>query len=110
MITYSFTGKDGSYLNSNDFEFSYEDNGDYWFKVYGKSQKTLTKEYMEQSMVDVTGVVYGTSDKAYGVVRLFPFNHDVVQAKDDNLKELLEWLVYQDPRFDFEARKQHNER
>lgn len=82
-----------SKLDLADFSFAREVSGDYWFRVSGQSQKILTDRYMEQSMVEINEVVYGSSDGAVGVERLFPWNFDVVVVEDEELKGILEGLV-----------------
>lgn len=76
-------------MKESDFIFDRIEGGkycDYWFRVIGETQMELTRKYMEQSMVDVTEVVFSIQDGQWGIKRLFPFNYDVIAPSDD--KEL----------------------
>lgn len=83
-------------MKADDFIFDRAEGGkycDYWFHVVGESKDELTKKYMEQSMIEVTSVVFGIQDGQFGIKRLFPFNYDIVENPDDRelyniLKEL----------------------
>ena len=66
---------------------------DYWFDVVGASAKELTDEYMEQSMVGVTSVVYSVTDGVLGVRRQFPFNYDVITPNNPELKDIIKSIV-----------------
>lgn len=66
---------------------------DYWFDVVGASAKELTDEYMEQSMVGVTSVVYSAIDGVLGVRRQFPFNYDVIIPSNPELKDIVKSIV-----------------
>jgi hypothetical protein len=66
---------------------------DYWFKVKGGSLKELEEEFWEQSMVQVTSVVYSKDEDVVGVRRDFPFNWDVVLTENKKLKKVLKELT-----------------
>lgn len=84
-------------MNKEDFKLCKRDitdvHEDYWFKVSGETKEYLTKEYMEQSMIDVIEVVYSKDEDIVGVKRLFPFNYNVVISDDIELKQTLVNLV-----------------
>lgn len=67
---------------------------DYWFRVVGETQKELTDKYMDMCMISVTDVVYSAAENICGIKRLFPFNCDVIASTDNELKELLEKIVF----------------
>lgn len=77
-------------LDRVDGEHGHED---YWFKVSGDTERELTEEYMEQSMVSVTECVYSKDEDIVGVKRLFPFNFNVVISDNEELKQILKRLV-----------------
>ena len=62
---------------------------DYWFRVTGETKDELTRKYMEQSMVEVSGVVFGMTDGQWGVKRIFPFNYDIITPDDKDLENLV---------------------
>ena len=62
---------------------------DYWFRVVGATKEELTKKYMEQSMIEVSEVVYSPTDGQWGIKRLFPFNFDVITPDDEELKNMI---------------------
>lgn len=73
-------------MKESDFIFDRVEGGkycDYWFRVIGETQQELTEKYMEQSMIDVTEVVFSIQDGQWGIKRLFPFNYDVITPSDD---------------------------
>ena len=67
--------------------------GDYWFKVVGDSQKELTNRYQEQSMIEVSEVVYSTEEIVLGIKRLFPWNFDVIEVIDPELEAILIQII-----------------
>ena len=85
-------------MKHKDFEFEKvigSKYGDYWFRVVGETKKELTEKYMEQSMIEVTGVVFSLQDGQFGVKRLFPFNYDVIDNPEDTeLYNILKDLVF----------------
>lgn len=82
-------------LKKEDFTFEKFDKEyeDYWFTVSGDTQDYLTKQYMEQSMIEVTSVVYSKVEDFVGVRCLFPFNYYVRTSDDTELKQLLIDLI-----------------
>ena len=81
-----------------DFVFDRVEGGkycDYWFRVTGETKTELTDKYMEQSMVEVTEVVFSIQDGQWGIKRLFPFNYDVITPSNDNeLYTMLKNIVF----------------
>lgn len=84
-------------MNKADFTFDKitSDDGfvDIWFKVDGETKKELTDRYMEQSMIEVLGTVYGTTDGRIGVKRLFPFYFDVIMVIDSELSQMMADII-----------------
>lgn len=69
--------------------------GDYWFRVTGETKTELTNKYMEQSMVEVSEVVFSIQDGQFGVKRMFPFNYDVVaNPNDKELQSVLQNVAF----------------
>ena len=71
------------------FERCDKPSQDYWFKVTGETKDTLTSRYMEQSMVEVAEIVYSMSDGRLGIKRIFPWNFDVIEPDDNELRQAL---------------------
>lgn len=84
-------------MKENDFVLDRIDSGecycDYWFNVVGETKKELTHKYMEQSMIEVSSVVYSPTDGQWGIKRLFPFNFDVITPNDEELKDMLKRIT-----------------
>ena len=84
-------------MNKMDFELdrleTQEGHEDYWFKVNGDSLKELEKELWEQSMLQVTSVVYSKDEDIVGVRRDFPWNWDVVLSDNKELNAVLKELT-----------------
>lgn len=69
--------------------------GDYWFRVTGETKTELTNKYMEQSMAEVSEVVFSIQDGQFGVKRTFPFNYDVVaNPNDKELQSVLQNVAF----------------
>lgn len=85
-------------MKENDFVFDRIEGGkycDYWFRVIGATKDELTDRYMEQSIVEVTEVVFSIQDGQFGVKRLFPFNYDVIANPDDKeLRTMLQSVAF----------------
>lgn len=85
-------------MKASDFIFDRVDGGkycDYWFRVMGQTKEELTERYMEQSLVEVSEVVFSLQDGQFGIKRLFPFNYDVVSNPDDKeLQSMLEQVTF----------------
>jgi hypothetical protein len=84
-------------MNKLDFELDRKElvdgHEDYWFKVNGDSLKELEAELWEQSMIQVTSVVYSKDEDVVGVRRDFPWNWDVVLFDNKELKNILKELT-----------------
>lgn len=82
-------------LKKEDFVFAKFDKEyeDYWFTVQGDTQEYLTKQYMEQSMIEVVSVIYSKVEDLVAVRCLFPFNYYVKKSNDVELKQLLIELI-----------------
>jgi hypothetical protein len=84
-------------MNKMDFELdrleTADGHEDYWFKVNGDSLKELEKELWEQSMLQVTSVVYSKDEDIVGVRRDFPWNWDVVLSENKELNGVLKELT-----------------
>lgn len=82
-------------MRKEDFIFDYKDDEyeDYWFDVVGETKKELTNKYMEMCMVSVSKVVYSNRQKTIGIIRVFPFNYDVIISDDAELKNILKSLA-----------------
>ena len=82
-------------MKAEDFIFKRYDGMfcDYWFKVVGDSQKKLTNRYQEQSMIEVSEVVYSPGERVLGIKRLFPWNFDVVEVIDPGLEAILIQII-----------------
>lgn len=65
---------------------------DYWYKPDTITSEFLTDKYMEQSMVEVTEVVFSKTEDIIGIKRLFPFNFDVISPNDEELHSILKEL------------------
>lgn len=87
-------------MNAEDFIFDHVDEqySDYWFKVIGNTKKELTEQYMEMCMVEVTEVVYSVKEDIVGIKQLFPFNYQVIESTDKELKSLLIDLISKLPK------------
>lgn len=85
-------------MKASEFVFDRVTGGkycDYWFRVTGETKKELTERYMEQSMVEVSEVVFSIQDGQFGVKRVFPFNYDVVSNPEDKeLQSALEKVAF----------------
>lgn len=85
-------------MKASDFVFDRVVGGkycDYWFRVTGETKKELTERYMEQSMVEVSEVVFSIQDGQFGVKRVFPFNYDVVDnPPDKELQRMLQKVAF----------------
>lgn len=84
-------------MNKMDFELDrleiQDGHEDYWFKVSGDSLKELEKELWEQSMQQVTSVVYSKDEDIVGVRRDFLWNWDVVLSDNKELNAVLKELT-----------------
>jgi hypothetical protein len=84
-------------MKKEDFEFIKldEEYKDYWFKVKDGtiSEAILTEQYMEQSMVCISEVVYSVRDDVLGVKQLFPFNFYVLPVQNEELKKIIISLI-----------------
>ena len=84
-------------MKKEDFTFKFIEepykHKDCWFKISGDTEKELTQKYMEQSMISVNEAVYSLGDNSYGLKRLFPFNFDVIEPNDEELKKILKELA-----------------
>jgi hypothetical protein len=82
-------------LKAEDFIFQRYDGMfcDYWFKVVGDSQKKLTNRYQEQSMIEVSEVVYSPGERVLGIKRLFPWNFDVIEVINPELEAILIQII-----------------
>ena len=82
-------------MKAEDFIFKRYDGMfcDYWFKVVGDSQKKLTNRYQEQSMIEVSEVVYSPGERVLGIKRLFPWNFDVVEVINPELETILIQII-----------------
>jgi len=84
-------------MDKMDFELdrleTQDGHEDYWFKVNSNSLKELEKELWEQSMVQVTSVVYSKDEDVVGVRRDFPWNWDVVLIENEELNIILKELA-----------------
>lgn len=79
-------------MKAEDFIFQRYD-GAYWFKVVGDSQKELTNRYQEQSMIEVSEVVYSPEEIVLGIKRLFPWNFDVIEVINPELEAFLIQII-----------------
>ena len=85
-------------MKKEDFVFDRIEGGkycDYWFNVIGETKEELTKQYMEQSMIEVTSVVFSMQDGQWGVRRQFPFNYDVITPMDTKLYEMIKSVAFE---------------
>lgn len=82
-------------MKAEDFIFQRYDGMfcDYWFKVVGGSKKVLTDRYQEQSMAEVSEVVYSPGERVLGIKRLFPWNFDVVEVINPELEAILTQII-----------------
>ena len=84
-------------MNGNDFHFEKMETGDgfedYYFTVTGDTKKELTKQYMEQCMIEVNTVIYANKERSVIIQQVFPFNCNYVVSEDPEIKNMLERLV-----------------
>lgn len=84
-------------MNKKDFHFNDvvkgDDYEDYYFSVTGDSKKELTKQYMEQGMIEVNTVIYASKEDNVMIRQVFPFNYKYVESEDQEIKKVLEDLI-----------------
>lgn len=84
-------------MNEQDFRFKNvvkgEDYEDYYFYVTGDSKKELTKQHMEQGMIEVNTVVYASKEDNVMIQQVFPFNYKYVESEDSEIKKILQTQI-----------------
>lgn len=84
-------------MNEKDFHFYKVETGDgfedYYFTVTGDSKEELTKQYMEQCMIEVNTVIYASKEDNVMIRQVFPFNYKYVESKDSEIKKMLQSKV-----------------
>ena len=77
---------------NEDFSFDTVFNGEYYFKVKGKTQKKLNNKYNDTGFNCVSDVIYVPADDSLKVECMYTFNVMYYELIDDEIKNVLKEL------------------